>query len=41
MANLVNDAALHLGLRKDSMNRIFEAGEPIDTGNKDIFDSRA
>lgn len=37
VANLVDDSALYLGSRKDGVYRLFEPGQPINTGHKDVL----
>ena len=36
VANLVDDAALHLGLREDGLDGLAETVQPVNTGQKDI-----
>lgn len=39
VADLVNDAQLHLGLRKDGVDGLWETLEAIDGGNENVFDT--
>lgn len=39
VADLVNDALLHLGVWINGFNGLREAGQAIDTGNQDVFDA--
>ena len=39
VAHLMHDTQLHLGLGKGRLDRLGEAGQPVDAGNDDVADA--